>query len=156
VLLVEGHDLDRPERHWWFTVGGGIAAGESPQEAAARELFEETGLQVQPQELVGPVLTRTAIFDFLGHPICQDEQFFVLHLDRAREPGELSDAGWTSVERDFMDGMRWWPLAELAAAAVVVYPAELAGVAAQLVDGWDGIVRELGVADENHVGGAGT
>ena len=32
--------------------GGGMNAGETPRAAAVRELFEETGLQVRPDELV--------------------------------------------------------------------------------------------------------
>ena len=35
VLLAKGHDEDQPERSWWFTIGGGIEAGEEPREAAA-------------------------------------------------------------------------------------------------------------------------
>ena len=41
VLMVQGHDVDQPERHWWFTPGGGIDPGESSVEAAVRELREE-------------------------------------------------------------------------------------------------------------------
>ena len=44
VLLVRGHDVDQPERSWWFTVGGGIDGGETPRQAAVRELREETGI----------------------------------------------------------------------------------------------------------------
>ncbi len=44
VLLLHGCDADQRERTWWFTVGGGIDAGESALDAAVREVLEETGL----------------------------------------------------------------------------------------------------------------
>ena len=48
VLLLRGHDVDQPERGWWFTVGGGIDAGEDARAAAVREVREETGLVLEP------------------------------------------------------------------------------------------------------------
>src|SRR5687768_6943611 len=64
VLVVRSHDVNQPERSWWFTVGGGIDAGETPVQAALRELHEEVGITLDAGELVGPVLTRTGIFEF--------------------------------------------------------------------------------------------
>src|SRR5690606_42109346 len=67
-------DVDQPHRSWWFTVGGGIDPGETPHQAAVRELFEETGLRLDPAELVGPVIVRSAVFDFLqiGRASCRE------------------------------------------------------------------------------------
>ena len=51
-LLLKTHfdpEVGLPPR--WITPGGGIDAGESPLEAAVRELREETGLQVAPEAL---------------------------------------------------------------------------------------------------------
>jgi 8-oxo-dGTP pyrophosphatase MutT (NUDIX family) len=39
----------------WLTPGGGIDEGETPLEAAIRELSEETGLIVSPELLEGPL-----------------------------------------------------------------------------------------------------
>ena len=41
VLLIKRRDVSA-----WVLPGGGVDAGETPEEAAVRESFEETGLQV--------------------------------------------------------------------------------------------------------------
>jgi len=42
-----------------------------------RELFEETGLSLAPSDLVGPVYSRSAVFDFFRESCRQEEVFFV-------------------------------------------------------------------------------
>ena len=140
LLLVRGHDVDRPERTWWFTVGGGIDQGETAHDAAVRELFEETGLRVPADELVGPVLRRSAVFDFSRRTVRQDEEFF---LARIHEPDAVTTSGWTDVERAFMDEVRWWHLDELERVEEEVFPAPLVSVVRPLLGGWDGVTRVL-------------
>lgn len=142
ALLVRGHDVDQPERSWWFTIGGGIDAGESEVDAALRELREEAGLALDATDLEGPVLTRSALFDFFAETCRQDEVFYV-----ARVPGDLvpDRAGWTAVEQDILDEMRWLSAAELRAETREVFPAVLPEVIEALAGGWDGTVRHLGL-----------
>lgn len=151
VLLVRGHDVDRPERSWWFTVGGGVDAGESPSEAAVREVAEETGLSITERDLVGPVLTREAIFDFEAEHVRQDEVFYYA---RVRNAGTINRDGWTDVEKRFMDDVAWWSLAELRQIDIEVFPHELAEVMESLIEGWDGTVRHLGLQDDDAQGEA--
>lgn len=136
LLLARGHDRDQPERHWWFTIGGGIVAGEEPRDAAVRELFEETGIEVDADSLVGPVAYRSAEFDFLAVTARQDEWFFVART-AARA---LVRDGWTDLEREVIDEQRWWDLDEIDAAdeGLEVYPRRLAALARAWRDGWDG------------------
>jgi len=51
ALLLHGGDPARPAERWWFTPGGGLSGDETAAEGAARELFEETGLRVDPADL---------------------------------------------------------------------------------------------------------
>lgn len=141
LLLVRGHDLDRPDRTWWFTVGGGIDPGEDAREAAAREVREETGLALDPAALVGPVLTRSADFDFQAATVHQDEVYFLHRL--ARDPADLVTDGWTDVEAQFMDEVRWWDLGELARVEVEVFPLGLVDLVRSLLRGWDGVLRHV-------------
>jgi 8-oxo-dGTP pyrophosphatase MutT (NUDIX family) len=141
VLLLRGHDADAPERHWWFTVGGGIGVGESDREAAAREVYEETGLVVGPRELVGPVFTRSAVFDFFAQPCRQDEVFFLARITGA---ASLTTSGWTDVERRFVDDLVWWDLAALARLEEEIFPEGLPELVTGLLGGWDGTTRHLG------------
>ena len=55
VLLLHGCDADQRERTWWFTVGGGLDAGESALDAAVRELREETGYEGGAARVLGCV-----------------------------------------------------------------------------------------------------
>lgn len=151
LLLVRGHDVDNPERTWWFTLGGGIDPGESAPAAAVREVREETGLRLTEGDLIGPVLTRSAVFDFQREHVRQDEEFFLAHLHR---PAPVRHDGWTAVERSFMDEVRWWDLAALRQVQVEVFPEGLAELTATLLRGWDGQVQHLGMmSDDEGPGG---
>ena len=145
LLLVRGHDVDQPERTWWFTLGGGIDPGEDAPAAALREVREETGIELSASSLVGPVLTRSAIFDFQREHVRQDEVFF---FARTTSDHIIDTSGWTAVEQDFMDEAKWWPVDELGSIQVEVFPIGLADFMPGLLAGWDGTVRHVGLQTE--------
>lgn len=140
VLVLRGHDPDQPERSWWFTPGGGIDAGETPRQAAVRELREESGFDVPAVALVGPVWERTARFDFRRRPYVQHEVFFMAHVDDATAQAEVA---WTDNEYEMLDDMAWMTPADLDAAAIEVFPRTLAALVREL-PAWDGTVVQLG------------
>ncbi|MCL1899391.1 MAG: NUDIX domain-containing protein [Promicromonosporaceae bacterium] len=146
ALLVRGHDADQPSRSWWFTVGGGIAAGETPVEAAARELFEETGLRLSPADLQGPILTREGLFHFFAETCRQVETFFLARVPAGWEP---SQAGWTTQERHLLDELAWFTSEELRAQPREYFPRALPDVIEAIGDRWDGSVRHLGPEDDD-------
>jgi 8-oxo-dGTP pyrophosphatase MutT (NUDIX family) len=127
VLLFRGGDPARPGAGtWWFTPGGGIDDGESAEEAARRELREETGLIVG--ELGRVVLRRHVEHQFKGMRITQDEDFFLVRC----QSFEPDAAGWTEIERQVVEEHRWWSRERLRKTDTIVYPADLADVLDQL------------------------
>jgi 8-oxo-dGTP pyrophosphatase MutT (NUDIX family) len=130
---ITGGDAPR----WWFTVGGEVRPGERLAEAAARELAEETGLPVEPADMIGPIWRRDEVFEFNGSVI-DSEEFYLVYRTRRFEP---SIAGRTELERRYIHGARWCDandIAELVAAGEQVYPVqlgELLPMAGRVADG---------------------
>ncbi len=117
-------DSDGPVPRWWFTVGGAAQPGETLTEAAVREVAEETGLRVDPADMIGPVWRRDAVIDFNGSVIRSEEMFFV-HRTRRFEP---SPSSRTALERRYIHGHRWCDatmIGELVAKGETVYPLQL-------------------------------
>lgn len=140
LLVLRGHDPSMPERSWWFTPGGGLDKGETAREAAAREAREETGYILEPNDLVGPVWERTAVFDFMERPYIQHEEFFVA---RVGEGTARQEQLWSDVERDTLEAIEWLSAQDLRDSVIEVFPTVL-GEAIATVLPWDGVLRHLG------------
>lgn len=122
VLLIRAQDLLTPSHQWWMTCGGGSEMGETAAQTAARELAEETGLECEPGELIGPLAIRDDLFEFTEKTLRQHETYFAF---RTSEEIELEDAVWTDIEKRSLLEFRWWSREELLTTAETIYPKDL-------------------------------
>ena len=118
VLLVRGRDTVAGTTHW-YPVGGGIEAGESADDAAAREAREETGIEGLPPGR--PVWTREAHYDYSGRAYDVHETW--LHLDVPHF--DPAPAGLTDFEAESITGFEWWTAEELQRTVDTVFPPDL-------------------------------
>jgi 8-oxo-dGTP pyrophosphatase MutT (NUDIX family) len=121
VLMLRGCDPARPDHRYWFTVGGGLDAGETPAQGAARELFEETGLRVAPEAVGQPVFHEVTEFPFDGLWYRQEQDFFLLRVDS----WAVDCTGFNEIEQATVDAYRWWSVDELRATDELYYPSFL-------------------------------
>ncbi|MEU9623837.1 NUDIX hydrolase [Streptomyces sp. NPDC048155] len=128
ILLVHGFEPEDPASTWWFTPGGGLEGEETREQAALRELAEETGIT---EVELGPLLwQRMCSFPFDGRRWDQDEWYYL-----ARTTQTVTDtSGLTGLEQRSVTGLRWWTSAELSAARETVYPTRLAELLRTLLD----------------------
>jgi ADP-ribose pyrophosphatase YjhB (NUDIX family) len=87
LLLVQRGSA--PSAGLWSVPGGRIEAGETPEQAAAREVREETGLQVEVRQLLASV----RVGDYLVHDFAADVTGGDL-----RAGDDASDVRWCSLE----------------------------------------------------------
>lgn len=132
ILLLHGHEPGDMADDWWFTPGGGLEGDETREQAALRELAEETG--ITDAEL-GPVLwQRICSFPFDGRRWDQDEWYFLARTTSSAASAVINETGLTDLERRSVAGARWWTYRELAEAHETVYPTRLAELLNRLLD----------------------
>ncbi len=81
----------------WGLASGGLGIGEKPKEAAVREIFEETGLIVKPNDLEDIGVVRIELENLhVTYPTfkLQIAEPFSVVLD----PTEHSDCRWVTLE----------------------------------------------------------
>ena len=126
ILLVDGTGRtlmfrftpdDRPP--FWCTPGGAVDPGESYEDAARRELLEETGLDRD----CGPQVARRQVeFRTIeGVEVEADERYFRVDVDAH----EVTGAGHTVLEQRVMQSWRWFTRQELAAHDEPYFPTDL-------------------------------
>jgi 8-oxo-dGTP pyrophosphatase MutT (NUDIX family) len=112
-------------RTYWATPGGGVENGETFEQAACRELREETG--IVRSEVGSQVAERTFQMQLPdGEYVIADERYFLVAVADAN----ISKARWTVMENEVVTDFRWWIPDELAATSEIIYPEDLTSILA--------------------------
>jgi 8-oxo-dGTP pyrophosphatase MutT (NUDIX family) len=123
VLLFHVLTPDEAPDGWWELPGGGIDPGETYLDAAVREIREETGLVLDPDQVGQPAWRRNSTWLSRGKRRLQHEVVVRAHVAADRPPVE--DGGRTPEEVDDFVAAQWWPVPEIINSQVHFYPGRL-------------------------------
>lgn len=130
VLLIHALDPDLPANRWWELPGGGVEGDESLEQAALRELTEETGIVADG---LGPRLwVRESRFRYRNRDHHRVDHVFLVRQENpvatvARRP--------TEDERLGVIEQAWFTADELRACPDRLVPPELPALLADIVAG---------------------
>lgn len=103
---------------FWFPIGGGTLEKESEEEAAYREIYEETGIEKDEVQLGPVVWFGEAEFFLKGKMFLQKERFIVAKTKKEKVfLNELDD--W---EKKFVKEIKWFSLEDIKTSKDLVFP----------------------------------
>lgn len=104
---------------FWVTAGGECEPSESFEDAARRELLEETGITADPGDQIARTTPQFVTVE--GEMVQADERYFLIRVAE----NTINTAGHTLLEQELMTQHRWFALAELGDWHEAVFPDNL-------------------------------
>lgn len=122
LMCVEGFDIatvdGKRNNRYWCTLGGGIEPNETIQQAALREIFEESGLAQNDIEL-GPVAWYGDVTLLLkGVLTTLAESFIVAKTTNLNVALHMP----TEDEREAIKQLKWFSLEDIKNSSDVIFP----------------------------------
>ena len=107
---------------FWQMIGGGVEDGETIEECAYRELFEETGLNKEKVEVSKPVWYGEV--DLMMHGVLTTvKQTFILAKTKT---SNVSLDNLTDEEKETCTNLKWFSLDDIKNSKDIIYPVLLA------------------------------
>jgi len=134
VLLFRTREPSIPELgYWWELPGGGIDAGETYLQTAVRELREEAGIHIGPEQIGPPTWRRTASFRHRDTRRLQHEVIAVVCLDVVGP--DVDQCQRLDYEKEDYIDFRWMPVADIVTSSERFYPGRLPELLPDLLAG---------------------
>lgn len=109
-------------RRYWVTPGGGVDPGETWEQAALRELWEETGIE---GVTLGPwIWSREKIAPMFGQLMRHVERYYLVRVSNIT----IHSGNQLDYERAVYQQSRWWSLADIRQSPDIFYPEGLIDV----------------------------
>ncbi|MFI5201038.1 MAG: NUDIX hydrolase [Candidatus Kapaibacterium sp.] len=133
ILLIKHSDIvsanpNEPDRlTYWVAPGGGVEENETYEDAAIRELKEETGVDVEA--LKGCILERDIDLVYGGELVTCRERFFLACIE-----GRPAPVRFKILPEENISDFRWWPLSEIEHSAEIFFPEDLTNLMKNVIN----------------------
>jgi len=122
LMCVEDFDISTTEgkrnKRFWCTIGGGIETGESIEQAAIREIYEETGIKKDAIEL-GPVVWHGNVELLLKGTLTRLEESFIVAKTKQINVFLQNP---TQDEQQVVKKLQWFSLENIQKSPEVIFP----------------------------------